>query len=62
MLRTFYMSYWRDLMTTRTINLQVGLRTITPQCYTNIGIPNDKYSDYHYRSLLTPYDVPKAYY
>jgi hypothetical protein len=26
---------------------QVGLRTMQPRPHTNIGIPNDNYSDYH---------------
>jgi hypothetical protein len=36
-------------------NLQVGVRTVRPQPYTNIGLPNDKHSDYHF-------DWPIAYY
>jgi len=26
---------------------QVGIRTVKPRFYTNIELPNDRYSDYH---------------
>jgi hypothetical protein len=33
------------------INLQVGTLTVTPRRYTDIELPNDKYSDYHFAGL-----------